>query len=255
MKVLIVEDEPLAAERLETLLKRYDHTLETIRNCDSVKKTVAWLRQNPQPEILFLDIQLGDGLSFEIFEQVVLDCPVIFTTAYDEYAIEAFKVNSIAYLLKPVKYEELVAAMQKYKTSPWYLETGGLKQQQLALEKAQLMMTKEYRKRFLIKTGLHIHSIPVEEILFFNSLEKATFITLEHGRTYLLDYTLEQLEDLLDPARFYRISRQYIVSVGAIEDIITLSHSRLQLKLKYCSDKDVLVSRDRTQDFKSWLDK
>jgi DNA-binding LytR/AlgR family response regulator len=255
MTALIIEDERLAAERLEILLKRYDLSMEIEKNCDSVKKAVLRFKQHPQPDILFVDIQLGDGISFEIFDQVSLDCPVIFTTAYDAYAIEAFKVNSIAYLLKPIKYEELAAALQKFKASPWYAGSPELKHQQLALEKAQFMVTKEYKKRFLVKTGLHIRSIPVEEILFFNSLEKACYLTLTGGKTQLLDYTLEQLETLVDPARFYRINRQYIVSMSAIEDIISLSHSRLQLRLRNCSDKDVLVSREKTQDFKHWLDR
>jgi DNA-binding LytR/AlgR family response regulator len=255
MKVLIIEDEPLAAERLEDLLKKLDPFMEIVDRCDSVKKSVTWFRDNNPPDLLFLDIQLGDGLSFEIFEQVAVDCPVIFTTAYDTYAIEAFRLNSIAYLLKPIKSEELKTAIDKYKASPYFTGSSAAWQQKIALEKIQQMLTKEYKKRFLIKSRLHIRSIPVEEILYFYSLEKATFAAIIGGKTLLFDYTLEQLESLLDPSRFFRVNRKYIVSVEAIVDIIAYSHYRLKLVLKNCTDEDILVSREKMQEFKSWLDK
>jgi len=254
VKILIIEDEPLAAERLEGLLKKQDPQVEIIGLCDSVKKSVAWFRENDPPQLLFLDIQLGDGLSFEIFDQVVVDCPVIFTTAYDSYAIEAFKLNSIAYLLKPVKSEELGAAMMKYLASPYNTAGPGINRQ-IALDSVQQLLTKGYKRRFLIKSGLHIRSIPVEEILYFYSLEKATYATVITGRTYLFDHTLEQLETLLDPAVFFRVNRKYILSVSAITDIITYSTYRLKLVIKSCDDQDVFVSRERMHDFRSWLDK
>ncbi|MDO9580045.1 MAG: LytTR family DNA-binding domain-containing protein [Bacteroidales bacterium] len=255
MKILIIEDEPLAAERLEALLKKQDPLIEIVGNCDSVKKSVAWFRENIPPDLLFLDIQLGDGLSFDIFDQVVIDCPVIFATAYDTYAIEAFRLNSIAYLLKPVKPEELRTALDKYKASPYFAESSAALQQHVALEKVQQLLTKEYKKRFLVKTGLHIRSIPVEEILYFYSLEKATFASIIGGKTLLFDHTLEQLGSLLDPSHFFRVNRKYIVSLDAITDIITYSKYRLKLVLKNCTDKDILVSREKMQDFKRWLDK
>jgi len=253
MKILIVEDEPLAAERLEGLLKKQDPSVEIVGHCDSVKKTVTWFRENNLPDLIFLDIQLGDGLSFEIFDEVVVDCPVIFTTAYDAYAIEAFRLNSIAYLLKPVKFEELAASMAKYRASPYYRSSSGINTQ-IALDKVQQLLTKEYKKRFLIKSGVHIRSIPVKEILYFYSLEKATFGTITSGKTFLFDHSLEQLESLLDPARFFRINRKYIVSPDSIADIIIYSNYRLKLVLKNCSDEDILVSREKVQDFKNWLD-
>jgi DNA-binding LytR/AlgR family response regulator len=256
MKVLIVEDEHMAAERLEDLLIKLDRTIEVAGHCDSVKKTVQWFRMNKMPDLLFLDVQLGDGLSFDIFEQVEVDCPVVFTTAYDHYAIEAFKLNSIAYLLKPVKVEELAASLEKYKASPYF--TGGInliREQQFALEKVQQLLTKQYKKRFLIKSGTHIRSIPAEDILYFYSMEKATFAKTAAGRTHLFDYSLEQLETLLDPMLFFRISRKYIISVTAIADIITIFNYRLKLVLRNCDDQDIFVSRERTQEFKGWLDK
>jgi DNA-binding LytR/AlgR family response regulator len=254
MKVLIVEDEPLAAERLEALLKKADPRVEIAGHCDSVKKSISWFQKHHPPDLIFLDIQLGDGLSFEIFDQVMVDSPVIFTTAYDAYAIEAFRLNSIAYLLKPVKMEELAAALVKFRSSPYFTMSSGVGQQR-AVEMVQHLLTREYKRRFLIKTGVHFRSIPVEEILFCCSREKATFTTLVTGKTCLFDHTLEQLESLLDPAIFFRINRKYIISLTAIADMITYSSSRLKLVIKNCDDQDVFVSRDRMQEFRSWLDR
>jgi two-component system, LytTR family, response regulator len=254
MKILIVEDEPMAAGRLEEMLLAVDPGIEIAGHCDSVKKSVSWLQDHAPPDILFLDIQLGDGLSFEIFEQVWVGCPVIFTTAYDSYALEAFKLNSIAYLLKPVKTDELRAALDKYKASPYFAGAGLLKDQQYAVERVQQQITRQYKKRFLVKSGLHIRTIPAEEILYMYSLEKATYAVIAGGKTLLFDHTLEQLESLLDPAVFFRINRKYIISMAAIADIITYSHYRLKLIIKNCADEDILVSREKMQDFKAWLD-
>jgi len=255
MRIVIIEDEPMAAERLENLLLQVDPEIEVAGRCDSVRKSVKWFRENNPPDLLFLDIQLGDGLSFEIFEQVEIKCPVIFATAYDTYAIEAFRLNSIAYLLKPVKKEELSVSVEKYKASPYYEGNRFAQQQRFALDQVQQLLTKQYKKRFLIRSGLHIRTIPVEEILYFYSLEKATFAMLASGKTSLFDHTLEQLEKLLDPGLFFRINRKYIVSVPALADIITYSNYRLKLKLKNCADEDILVSREKMQDFKVWLDR
>jgi len=255
MNILIIEDEPLAAERLEELLLKCDPSIKVTGKCDSVKRSVKWLMENPLPDILFLDIQLGDGLSFEIFEQVDVDCPVIFTTAFDAYAIEAFRLNSIGYLLKPVKPDELKSVIEKYKASPYFIDNTSSSQQQIALDQIRQLLTREYKKRFLVKTGLHIRSIPVEEILYFFSLEKATYVMIISHKTVLFDHTLEQLEKLLDPSVFFRINRKYIVSFNAIIDMVTFSHYKVKIKLQNCSDEDVFVSRDRMQDFKEWLDR
>lgn len=255
MNILIIEDEPLAAERLEELLLKCDPSIKIASKCDSVKRSVKWLMENPLPDILFLDIQLGDGLSFEIFEQVDVDCPVIFTTAFDAYAIEAFRLNSIGYLLKPVKPDELKSVIEKYKASPYFTGKMSGSQQQIALDQVRQLLTREYKKRFLVKTGLHIRSIPVEEILYLYSLEKATYVMIISCKTVLFDHTLEQLEKLLDPSMFFRINRKYIVSFNAIIDMITFSHYKLKVKLQNCSDDDIFISRDRMQDFKEWLDR
>jgi DNA-binding LytR/AlgR family response regulator len=254
MKVLIIEDEPLAAERLCDLLKKQDPEIEILAHCDSVKKSVQWFRENQQPELLFLDIQLGDGVSFDIFDQVLIDCPVVFTTAYDTYAIDAFRLNSLAYLLKPIKFEELAGALMKYKSSPYYLHRQGTDQRH-AVEKVQQTLTREYKKRFLVKTGVHIRSIPAEDILFFYSLGKATYATIQGGKNLLLDYTLEQLEGLLNPACFFRINRKYLIGIVSIADMIMWSNYRLKLVLKHGPDEEILVSREKVTEFRKWLDK
>lgn len=255
MKILIIEDEPLAAERLEELLMICDPSIVVVGKCDSVKKSVKWFRDNPSPDLLFLDIQLGDGLSFEIFDQVAVECPVIFTTAYDTYAIEAFRLNSIGYLLKPVKSEELKSAIEKYKTSPYYSVSTSPADQKIALDMVRQLLTRDYKERFLIKSGVHIRSIPTVEILYFYSLGKATYAVLISGKTVLFDHTLGQLEKLLDPSRFFRVNRKYIISFDAISDMITFSNYRLKLKIKNCDDDDIYISRERMQDFKEWLDR
>jgi len=254
MKVLIIEDEPLAAERLCDLLKKLDPEIEILAHCDSVKMSVQWFRENQQPELLFLDIQLGDGVSFDIFDQVLVDCPVIFATAYDTFAIEAFRLNSLAYLLKPIKFEDLAAALMKYKSSPYYLHRQGTDQRH-AVERVQQTLTREFKKRFLVKTGVHIRSIPAEDVLFFYSLGKATYATIKGGKNLLLDYSLEQLESLLNPACFFRINRKYLVGIDAIADMIVWSNYRLRLMLQHCSDEEILVSREKVNDFRRWLDR
>lgn len=255
MKILIIEDEPLAAERLEELILSCDPSVEIAGKCDSVKRSVKWLKENPLPDLLLLDIQLGDGLSFEIFEHVVVDRPVIFTTAYDSYAIEAFRLHSLGYLLKPVKPDELKVVIEKYKSSPYFTVRTSVNQQQIALDQVRQLLTSEYKKRFLVKSGLHIRSIPVEEILYFFSQEKATYGMIISSRTILFDHTLEQMEKLLDPSIFFRINRKYIVSFKAINDIVTFSNYKLKIKLHQCLDDDIFVSRDRIQDFKEWLNR
>jgi len=256
MRVLIIEDEPLASERLEEMVKTYDPAIVTAGKCDSVKESVQWLTSNPQPDLLFLDVQLGDGLSFEIFDQAEVDCPVIFTTAYDVYAIDAFRLNSISYLLKPIKQEELHAAMDKYKASPYFSDGPAPgNQQQIALEMVRHLLTSQFKKRFMVRTGQHIRSIAAEEILFFCSIDKATYATVNSGKTVSLEYTLEQLEQLTDPEHFFRVNRKYIVSFEAINDIITYSGTRLKLKIKHSGDDDIFVSRDRMQPFKAWLNR
>jgi DNA-binding LytR/AlgR family response regulator len=252
MKVLIIEDEPQAAERLVTLVQGLQPDIEISTKLDSVKRSVEWISKN-SVDLIFMDIQLADGLSFEIFEKVEVKAPVIFTTAYNEYALKAFKVNSIDYILKPVDKDELAAAFKKYQN---------LTDQPLAPSKmmesigyAMQMLTKKYKERFVIKVGEHLKSVEVKEILFFFSLEKTTFAQTKDGRKHILDFTLDQLEGLLDPAQFFKINRKYIVNVISIQDMISHTNSRLKLVLKTSDDADVIVARERVQEFKEWLDR
>lgn len=251
MNILIIEDEPQAAQRLEKLVK--SNLAGTILPpIDSVKKSVQWLKSNAAPDLIFMDIQLADGISFQIFDQIEIKSPVIFTTAYDEYALKAFKVNSIDYILKPVDEQELRAAIQKYQRL-----TGGASNNSKIMESiglAMQMLTKRYKERFVIKVGEHLKSVETDDILFFFSLEKATFAQTRDGKKNILDFTMDQMEELLDPSKFFRINRKYIVHVKSIQDMISYTNARLKLILKTSDDNDVIVARERVQQFKEWLD-
>jgi DNA-binding LytR/AlgR family response regulator len=253
MNVLIVEDEPHAARRLETLLRELDSTLRVVGQVDSVKQAVAWFNDNPPPDLVFMDIQLGDGLSFDIFEKVTITSPVIFTTAYDEYALKAFKVNSIDYILKPVDKADVQAALKKLSNLSTRPSAGDDVLRNL--EAVMQMMTRRYKERFVIKVGEHLRSIEVTDVLYFYSHEKTTFARTGDGRSLILDFTVEQLEGMLDPDRFFRVNRQYLVSIQAIQDIVHYTNSRLRLILKGSVEEDVIVSRERVQDFRLWLDR
>lgn len=252
MKVVIIEDEPQAAQRLEKLIKALEPSTEVIAAMDSVKQAVAWFKKDIPADLIFMDIQLADGISFQIFEQCEFKSPVIFTTAYDAYALKAFKVNSIDYILKPVDTDELKIALHKFKQL-----TKGSHETKVILDnigQAVQMLTKRYKTRFMIKVGEHLRTIEVENILFFYSHEKTTFCVTQEGRNFILDYSMEQLEEMIDPERYYRINRKYLVASNAIQDIITYTNSRLRLVLKNSDDTDVIVARERVQEFKDWLD-
>ena len=254
MNILIIEDEKLAANRLSGLIKSFDGTATIVGIQDSIKASVAWFSSNPQPDLAFMDIQLADGLSFEIFDQVAVSCPVIFTTAFDEYALRAFKVNSIDYLLKPIDSEELSKAMEKFR----HLHHDSGKPDTIAapvMDRVLQMLTKTHKSRFLVRAGEHIKTISTEQVTFFYSMGKATFLNTTENKEYDIDYTLEELEGLLNPELFFRINRKYIVSMGAIRDIINYTNSRLKLKLVNSTDNEIIVSREKVADFKNWLDR
>jgi len=251
MDVLIIEDEKLALDYLEKLVLQSSFEIKVIGRVDSVKNAIKWFLKNPAPELIFMDIDLGDGLCFEIFEVIDLKSPIIFTTAYDEYAIQAFKVNSVDYLLKPVNKEELEQAVQKH-TQVSEAYSSSLNKN---IEKAAKMVTKGFKERFIIKIGEHLKTLTAKEIGFIFSRDKASYAVTLENRNYLIDYTLDNLEGLLDSKRFFRINRKYIVSYKSIKDIITYSNSRLRLILNGSEDNDIIVSRDRVNNFKSWLDR
>lgn len=254
MKILLIEDEPQAAQRLEKLVRIVIPHAIIVSTLDTVKSAVRWFQSNPAPELIFMDIQLADGISFSIFEQVEVNVPVIFTTAYDEYALKAFKVNSIDYLLKPIDEDGLRAAFKKYDslTSPRAMAPDKMME---SIHLAMQMLSKKYKERFVIKVGEHLKSVEVGEILFFFSLEKTTFAQTRDGRKHILDFTLDQLEELLDPKKYFRINRKYIIAIDSIQDMISYTNSRLKLVLRNSDDQDVIVARERVQEFKEWLDR
>ena len=252
-KVLIIEDEKPAAEWLKQLILKFDPQIFVLSVIDSVRGAVEWFQQNANPDLVFMDIQLADGLSFEIFERVKVLCPVIFTTAYEEYAVKAFKVNSVDYLLKPIAFNELEAAFQKFGDRIQSMQAAPAVTMEL-LTKVKEMLRKQYKTRFVIKVGEHLKSITVEDILFFYSLDKATYLCTADFKTYLVDYSLDRISEMVDEHRFFRINRKYILSNQSISDIIVYSNSRLKIKLKKPGEESIIVSRDKVSAFKEWLD-
>lgn len=254
MNVVIVEDEQLTAQRISTLLRQIDPGIEILSIIDSVKQSVDWFKSRQKPDLVFMDIQLADGLSFDVFDAVKIEVPVIFITAFQEYAIKAFRVNSVDYLLKPVSEEDLRAALDKYKR--YYNKElsipsigGDL------LQNIRNMISKPYKSRFMVRVGDHIKTVDVANILYFYSLQKGTYLHSSDKHTYVVDYTLGGLEELLDPFHFKRINRRYLITHKAIIDVVTLSSSKLKIKLLHSEDDEIYISRDRVAIFKEWLDK
>ena len=250
MKVVIIEDEKPAARRLSRMLNEIG--LEPLIMLHSVEEAINWLYKNEHPDLLFLDIQLSDGLSFEIFEEIEVKSAIIFTTAYDEYALKAFKLNSVDYLLKPIDADELENAVKKYKKTHSKTVNLGLNIDQI--KKLIIPLQKNYKKRFTIKIGQHLKMISTESIECFYSENKATNIYTDENRSYIIEDTLEQLEEKLEPETFYRVSRKYFVNIHAIKDIISYSNSRLKIILQTYSESEIIVSRERVKDFKNWID-
>ncbi|MGJ8659485.1 LytR/AlgR family response regulator transcription factor [Cellulophaga fucicola] len=251
MNVIIIEDEKPAARRLSRLLAELDVTVSTMLH--SVEESIIWFKENKHPELIFLDIQLSDGLSFEIFDQVEVKSSIIFTTAYDEYALQAFKLNSIDYLLKPIDDEELEIAVKKYKDM-----TSSKTQISVDFEDIKRLLVnpieREYKKRFTVKVGQHIKIINADEIECFYSENKGTYAATADGRNYLLDLTLENLESELEPKNFFRVSRKFYVNVNFIKDIVSYTNSRLKLVLNKYNESEIIVSREKVKDFKLWLE-
>ncbi|SMG48793.1 two component transcriptional regulator, LytTR family [Marivirga sericea] len=250
MRVLIIEDERPAATRMKQLLEKYLPEADLFGHLDSISSAVNWLQKEVSPDLIFCDIELADGQSFEIFEQVQVKSPIIFTTAYDQYAIKAFKLNSIDYLLKPIDPQELEKAIVKYKehSSQQQFDIGQL-QQLLKLQNT------DYKSRFMVKIGEKIQSIPTEEVAYFFSSERTTFMqSKESNKRYILDYTLDQIEEMLDPKEFFRLNRKYVASFESIEQVLSYSNSRLKIKLIGCDDHDILISREKVAKLKEWLD-
>jgi two-component system, LytTR family, response regulator LytT len=259
MKVLIIEDEELAVKKLQKTLASVDATAEVVGVADSIRSSVSWLQQNPSPDLILMDIELADGQSFEIFDKVDVKSTVIFTTSYDEYALKAFKVNSIDYLLKPIQKEDLQAALEKLKNLKSLYgssnNTPSLNVDNLVKELQQKLQPKEYRKRFLVKHAQKLVSVDVEEIAYFYSDGRLNFFKTYDNRKFVVDYTMDDLEDMLNPIQFFRISRAFYVSVNSIDQIHDYFGNRLLLNLKPAVDKEAIVSREKVTDFKKWMGK
>lgn len=249
MNILLIEDEKLAANRLLMLLELHFPKAIFHGNLDSISASINWLSSNPSPDLILCDIQLADGLSFGIFEKVKVTSPVIFTTAYDQYAIKAFQVNAIDYLLKPIDSVELTRAVEKFKSSQIHPVVD------LRILKELLQpQPVNFKSRFLIRYGEKIQSIPVEDISFVFSEERVTFLQTHEGKKFVIDSTLDQTESQLDSRIFFRLNRKYLCKAEAILEIISYSNSRLKIKLKNCPDYDIFISREKASDFKNWLD-
>ncbi len=257
MRVLIVEDEELAVERIQKLLAEVESTAEVAGVTASIGATVAWLQTQPRPDLILMDIELADGQSFEIFNRVAVQSPVIFTTSYDEYAIRACKVNSIDYLLKPVKREELRAGLDKLRTLARQLnpaaEPSVSRIEQLIRGLAQ--PEKEYRERFLIKSGQRYLSVETGEIAYFYYEDRLTFLKTWKNERYPVDYTLDELEGMLPPKSFFRANRQCILHIRSVHNIHSYFNHKLKLTLQPPLEAEVLVSRERATEFKQWMGK
>ena len=254
MRVLIVEDEPLAADRLETLLRRKLPDMELLDILDTVEDTVAFLQNGQLPDLAFFDIQLADGLSFSVFDQVPADFPVVFTTAFDQYALRAFEVNSIDYLLKPVTDDHLDRALNKFRQRHSTGESQPLLTPAVLQSALAMLQGPSYKERFVVKSGANLLTVAVEDILYFWSQDKMTWIRIKDGRKHVVEYTLEQLDSMLDPKKYFRVNRKYCVRLDAIHKATVYSNSRLKLHLPHLDKaEEVVVSREKVQAFKSWL--
>lgn len=249
MKVVIIEDEKPAARRLSRMLNEFN--IEPIAMLHSVQEAVNWFYNNKHPDLLFLDIQLSDGLSFEIFDEIEIESSIIFTTAYDEYALKAFKLNSVDYLLKPIDIDELENAINQFKKLQNATSKINLNLEQL--KNLIAPASKNYKRRFTVKIGQQIKIIAVENIECFYSENKATNIFTSEKRNYLLEDTLEQIEAVLNPDIFFRVSRKFIVNIQAVKQILSYTNSRLQIILNNYNDEKIIVSRERVRDFKNWI--
>ena len=250
MRALIIEDERPASQKLIRLLAEVDSGIEIMDVLRSVEESINWFLKNPNPDLIFMDIQLEDGICFEIFENCDIKTPVIFTTAYDAYSLKAFKVNSVDYLLKPIVPDELKKAIDKFKLvhSP--------KVDFAKIESFINQLQPKTKERFLIKIGEHYRSVQISSVNCFYIKERCNFINVDDGKNYAIDYSLDKVEQMIDSKMFFRVSRNFIINFSAIHDIISFSSSRLKIILKNWKEKDeIMVSRERVTDFKNWMDR
>lgn len=251
MNVLIVEDEIYAAQGLEKMLRSIEPGLNVLKVIGSVEETIEYLSENPTIDLIFMDIQLSDGISFEIFSETKVEYPVIFTTSYDEYAIKAFQVNSVDYLLKPVEKAALQKSIDKYKK----LFATPTQNKQIEQMLAQIsFVKKEFKSRLLVKTAKGMHTLPIEDVAFIHIENQMVFVRTTSDQRFALEKTLDELEKQLDPSKFFRLNRQFIASIKAIHAIHNYFNNTLKIELKPLIDKEIIVSRYTVKSFKDWLD-
>ncbi len=258
MQIFIVEDEELAVKKLVKTLQAIDADLEVVGTADSIAASVEWLQSNPKPDLILMDIELADGQSFEIFNLTDVKSPVIFTTSYDEYALKAFKVNSVDYLLKPVQKDELESAISKFRQMKETFrgeKPADTQISALVKELQQTLQHKEYRKRFLVKHSQKLLSIEMDRIAYFFSDDRLNFFKTFDDKKYVIDYTMDEIENMLDPDQYFRINRAFMVSIKCIDQIHDYFGNRLKLNLKPTIDKEALVSREKVAQFKDWMGK
>ncbi len=251
MTAIIIEDENIASRRLATLIAELAPEIEIVEKITSVESGRLWFESNALPDLIFLDIQLNDGYGFDILDFLEDHPPVIFTTAYNEYAIRGFKYNGLDYLLKPIDKKDLKNALDKYRKNHSHTAP---KIDDVQLERIKKIFNKEYKKRFMIKVGNQFNTFGVEQIAYFKSHDGMIFLYTHSGQHYPIEYSIDQLEEILDPVQFFRINRKFMVAVAAVVEIHSYFNSRLLLKLKPQNEEKVIVSRERTSNFKNWLD-
>ncbi len=256
MRILIIEDEALAAKRLKTVILEYDPDIQVLDVIDSVEDAVYWLGNNPPPDLIFMDIMLADGQSFEIFEQTEVRTPVIFTTAFDEFAIRAFKVNSIDYLLKPIEPELLKAAMKKFRSLSQRTEDLKAVLESLLISPLRDRdVQPSYKTRFLIKQGDKFIPLSIADVAFFSVEDKLSFLYTTEGKRYMLDHTFDELDKMLDPQLFFRLNRQYITAFPAVKTVHNYFNGKLKVYVKPEVAGGIVVSKSRANSLKMWLNR
>lgn len=256
MKVLIVEDEKPVSALLQRFLQKIDPSVEVVAILESIADVVEWFSENPDPDLVFMDIQLKDGKSFEIFNSVLISCPIIFTTGFDEYALQAFKVNSIDYLMKPINPLELENALKKYHRLTSSQSESIKSNMNGFIGQLENVMPARYKNRFLVKSGQKLIAVPVAEIAYFYTENKLVFLFTKEGKRHIVEHTLDEVNEFVDPLLFYRINRQFIVGIDSIAAIHSYFNNRLKLDLspKPMNLEDVIVSSKKVTEFKQWLD-
>ncbi len=254
MNIVIIEDEKPAAEKIKRHLKRYDPSVNVLQVFASIQQAVPWIKENATAvDLYILDVQLADGLSFEIFDQVEINKPIIFTTAYNQYAIDAFKVNGLDYLLKPVTFDKLAESLEKIDRLKSNLATQTSSQFQDINQLLVQLKEKTYKNRFMVKIGDHIKSITTDDIILFFAEGRTAYLVTKHERKFIIDYKLESLEEILDPGLFFRVNRSIIVKINAIKDVLMYSNSRLKISVNPDFHKEIIVSREKVNAFKDWF--